>query len=432
MHNKNAAPTPPMGWNSWDCHGAQVEEHQLLANAAVMAEKLLPYGWRYVVCDIQWANPMRGPRREDYPPFAPLCMDAYGRLLPAPSRFPSAAGGAGFADIAAEIHALGLKFGIHIMRGIPRQAVHARLPVPGTEYTADNIAQPHNICRWNGDMYGLDCRHSGAQAYYDSIFQLYAAWGVDFVKVDDIARVDYQPGDTYAASGEVELIRRAIDNCGRGMVLSLSPGPAPLDSAWHLAKFSNMWRLTDDMWDDWPLVRDMFSRCEKWQRHVSPGCWPDCDMLPLGRLCFHRQPGGRPCRLTREEQRTLMTLWCVFRSPLFMGGELTCLDAWTLSLLTNAAVVAVNQRGEKPYLAAKSGDFRAWVNADGDSRHVALFNLGDAPGEFSLPLGDIGMRGVSVRDLWANADVGAADNALSLSLPPHGCALYRLTGAANQ
>lgn len=119
---KTLAPTPPMGWNSWDCYGAGVTEEALRENARFMAAHLLPYGWNTLVCDIQWYEPQA--KGNEYNNFVPVCMDDYGRLLPAENRFPSAAGGKGFGPIADYCHSLGLRFGIHIMRGIPRQAVH--------------------------------------------------------------------------------------------------------------------------------------------------------------------------------------------------------------------------------------------------------------------------------------------------------------------
>ncbi|HRL00685.1 MAG TPA: alpha-galactosidase, partial [Trichococcus flocculiformis] len=118
----------------------------------------------------------------------------------------------------------------------------------------------------------------GAQAYYDSLLALYASWGVDFLKVDDIA--DSKLYGTH--SGEIELIRKAIDSCGRPMVLSLSPGPAPIERGTFFQRNANMWRLTDDLWDNWEQLYDMFGRCGKWSAFVGTGAWPDCDMLPLG------------------------------------------------------------------------------------------------------------------------------------------------------
>ena len=323
---------PPMGWNSWDCYGASVTEDIVRQNADYMAEHLKPYGWEYVVVDIQWYQPEADDY--DYKSFPNNLIDDWGRHIPAANRFPSTANGAGFKPLADYVHGLGLKFGIHIMRGIPRMAAHLHLPIMGSEYTCDQAADPNSICEWNPDMYGARLEHPAARAYYDSIFKLYAEWGVDFVKCDDIAR-EYPH-----CKREIEIISEACASCGRDIVLSLSPGPAPLSEAEHLKTWSNMWRITDDFWDDWALLKGMFERAEKWCIHAGPGHWPDADMLPFGaiRLCGAETAKGRWTRFTQDEQRTLMTLWCMMRSPLMMGGELTKCDPFTLSLLTNENV----------------------------------------------------------------------------------------------
>lgn len=139
------------------------------------------------------------------------------------------------------------------------------------------------------------------------------------------------------------MLHEAIMKTGRPIVLSLSPGPALIDKAWHYEKYANMWRITDDFWDNWKLLLNMFERCELWQNHVSEGCFPDCDMLPLGWLGqgFHADKHTWHTNFTKEEQRTMMTLWCIFRSPLMLGTEMTRLDEWTLSLLTNADVLGL-------------------------------------------------------------------------------------------
>ena len=263
MYSKNdCAPLPPMGWNSYDYYNTSVNEEQVRANAAWMAENLKEFGWEYVVVDIQWSDPDAGTQLPfQYIPFSRFCVDEYSRQIPAPNRFPSSAGGKGFGPLADYVHSLGLKFGIHIMRGIPRFcAAEHRQTLCGI--TADRIANPFSISKWNGDMYGVDASRPGAQEYYDSIFALYAEWGVDFVKVDDICNTNMYPHDPYSAEKEVELIARAIARCGRPMVLSLSPGPAVIEKAWHLEKYANMWRITDDFWDTWPLLIAMFERCE--------------------------------------------------------------------------------------------------------------------------------------------------------------------------
>ena len=269
-------------------------------------------------------------------PFAELTMDEYGRLQPASGRFPSSAGGKGFKPLADYVHSLGLKFGIHIMRGMPRMAAHRHLPILGCGKGCHEVANPNSICAWNPDMYGLRCDMPEARAYYDSIFRMYAEWGVDFVKCDDIAR-EYPH-----CKREIEVISDACRACGRDIVLSLSPGPAPLEQAEHLKKYANMWRITDDFWDEWRLLKGMFERAEKWCVHAAPGHWPDADMLPVGALRQCYDPNGWT-NFTQAEQRTMMTLWCMMRSPLMMGGELTKNDDFTLKLLTNRDVLAIEK-----------------------------------------------------------------------------------------
>jgi hypothetical protein len=416
-----------MGWNSWDCYAATVTEEQLLQNAEYMRENLLSHGWEYIVCDIQWSEPLAGTESGEYRTFAPLSMDEYSRLIPAENRFPSSAGGRGFGPLAEKIHGMGLQFGIHIMRGIPRQAVHGRAAVKGAGLSAGRIANPFSICRWNSDMYGVDTAKKGAQDYYDSIFELYASWGVDYVKVDDIGNTNMYPHAPYSAKAEIELIRRAIDKTGRPMVLSLSPGPAPIDEAWHLAEHANMWRITDDFWDRWDLLKDMFRRCELWQNHVEPGSWPDCDMLPLGHIGmgFHRP---RYTNFTKDEQRTLMTLWCVFRSPLMIGGALPDNDDWTQGLLTNDEVLAVHQTGAHPRQIRRSNEEAVWINTAPDNAvNLALFNLGDEDRVVCCPFPALGLRNALVRDLWNGEDRGAPNGEVSAALPPHGSALFRLS-----
>lgn len=429
MKKDRVALTPPMGWNSWDCYGPAVNEEQLLGNAAYLAEHLKEFGWQYVVCDIQWSEPHAGEVHWDYMPFAPLCLDAYGRQIPAENRFPSAAGGKGFAPIAEKIHAMGLKFGIHIMRGVPRRAVHQQLPVLGGDTTCDKIALSASICKWNTDMYGVDFDKPGAQAYYDSLFALYAQWGVDFVKVDDICNTNAYPDAPYSAEKEIEMIRAAIDKCGRDMVLSLSPGPAVIEKAWHLRRNANMWRITDDFWDSWDLLLNMFERCEIWQRQVSPGNWPDCDMLPVGRIRITADGKGAYTRFTQDEQITMMTLWAMFRSPLMIGAEMRDNDDFTLSLLTNRDVLRLTTNSYGATQLFRDDQKAAWQSFDDDgSVYAALFNLSDAAATVSLGLDGMEIPGgaYSVRELWTGKGMGVTDAYIRADLPPHGAALYKL------
>lgn len=433
MNKNEFAKNPPMGWNSWDCYGAGVTEKELIQNIDYMEQHLKPHGWEYIVCDIQWYEPTAD--SSHYHKFADLCMDEYGRVVPASNRFPSAADGNGFKTIAEYVHNKGMKFGIHIMRGIPRQAVAQNTKIKGTEYTARDVAHPYSICCWNTDMYGVDATKPGAQEYYDSLLELYASWGVDFIKVDDIAVKYGRPGDenTLEYGGdEIELLRRAIDKCGRSIVLSLSPGPAMVEKAEHLRKNANMWRITNDFWDSWENIMEMFGRCNDWSPYVSEGCFPDCDMLPLGHLsiigCEHGL-GERQTRLSKEEQRTMMTLWCIFRSPLMLGCEMTDMDEWTKSLLTNDEVLALLCESRDAHQVMRTYDMIVWqAHDDAGNQFVAIFNTINWLETFSVNLRTLELNGTyTVRDLWEHKEIGEISDKLVVSLEPHNAKLYKLT-----
>ncbi|MEO3946764.1 alpha-galactosidase [Gorillibacterium sp. CAU 1737] len=424
MTDRRLALTPPMGWNSWDCYGASVTEDEVRANAEYMAQHLKEYGWEYITVDIQWYEP--GAHSSQYRPFVPLVMDEWSRLLPAVNRFPSAAGGKGFRPLADAVHALGLKFGIHIMRGIPRQAVHADTPILGTSATAREIAHTNSICPWNTDMYGVDASKEGAQAYYDSLFQLYAEWGVDLVKVDDIAASRLY--DTHLP--EIELLSQAIERCGRPMVLSLSPGPAPVKHASFFHEHATMWRITDDFWDQWPLLREMFDRCRNWQGEAKAGGWPDCDMLPLGRIGIRSVDGGgedRMTRFTRDEQLTMMTLWSICRSPLIFGGELRDNDSWTHDLLTNRDVLHMHRYSSNAREAVREDETVIWTAEEqGQALYTALFNLGDRESVIRLDPEQIGLAEFPVgKDLWSGQAAPSSTGCLEAAVPAHGVRLYR-------
>lgn len=418
------AQTPPMGWNSWDCYGASVREDEVRGNAEYMASHLKKYGWEYVVVDIQWFEP--NAKSDQYNPYAPLVMDGHSRLMPAENRFPSAAGGRGFKPLADYVHSLGLKFGIHILRGIPRQAVAANTPILGTEYRAADIADTSSVCAWNTDMYGVDPGKPGAQEYYDSLFWLYAEWGVDYVKVDDIAAPVYH-------QGEVELIRRAINRCGREMVLSLSPGPTPLEAAEHVMRHANMWRMTNDFWDRWKDLRAMFDYAEAWSRYIGLGHWPDADMLPLGRIGIRSAWGDRFTRFTRDEQVTLMSLWTIIRSPLMFGGDLRYNDEWTTALITNEDVLRITKHSSGNRQLYREGDAVAWTAVGDDgSVYLAHFNLGESEVTVTTDLSRLGLSGrYQVRDLWARRDFGAADQRVVTMVPAHGAKLMQLREVGN-
>jgi hypothetical protein len=420
------APTPPMGWNSWDSFGTGVTEAEVKANADYMARYMAKSGWQYIVVDIQWSEP--NPKSHGYRAGAELRMDEYGRLLPAVNRFPSSANGQGFKPLADYVHSKGLKFGMHIMRGIPRRAVDADLRVSGARVKASAIADKASICPWNSDMYGIDVTREGGQAYYDSLAKLYAAWGLDFIKADDMFGV----GPNGDHSAEIAALSKALRGCGRPMVLSLSPGTGDAAKADFIGRNAEMWRISDDFWDRWIDLKRQFPNFTKWNPYVKPGNWPDGDMLPLGHIGIRAERGDpRMSLLTHDEQYTLMTLWSIARSPLMIGGHLPDNDEFTLGLITNEEVLAVNQKASKSKELFTKGNQVAWVaeTAGSPAKYLAVFNTGDAAAEsIRVNWADLGLpANCAVRDLWAKKDLGTVREGQTVKIAPHASAFYKLT-----
>ncbi len=427
------APTPPMGWNSWNSYGATIDEAQFRASAAWVAAHLKAYGYQYVTIDEEWFEP--DATAEGSSKAAHRVMDANGRYIPAPERFPSAANGAGFAPLAEYVHSLGLKFGIHVLQGIPKEAVERNLPVAGSAFHAKDAANVAAGCPWNPDNFDLKIGDSG-QAYYDSIVRLYAGWGVDLIKIDCIASRPYK-GD------EVRMFHEAIARSGRPIVLSLSPGEAPLDEAANLRRYAQQWRISDDTWDLWHSdhpypqgVNDQFPRAARWVAEqavdASGGHWPDADMLPFGRL--GPVPGwGKPrnTALSHDEQQTLMTLWAMMRSPLMYGGDPVSTDEWTLKLLTGRDLLAIDQHSQKNRCAELTGTLALWTAkpADGIGWYAAVFNRGDSPqslhlgwDRFGIPKGGHVLTRLAVPQQRTAAQENRDE--LAVELAPHASAVF--------
>jgi alpha-galactosidase len=420
------APTPPMGWNSWDAYGLTITEAEYKANVSWLHRHLQPLGWQYVVVDEGWY--LRQPGQKGAA--QGFVMDGDGRYLVADNRFASAASGAGFKPLADWVHSLGLKFGLHIVRGIPREAVEKNLPIAGSAFHAADAANTGDTCRWNSDNYGLKA-NAAAQAYYDSIIKLYAGWGIDYIKVDCISR-PYQ-------ADEIRMMSAAIEKSGHAMVLSLSPGPTPIEQADDVKKYAQLWRISDDMWDTWlapegktfpaGLIRQ-FDRTAQWAPHIAVGHWPDADMLPLGYL--GPRPGwGEPraSRLTADESRTLMTLWSMARSPLVAGTNLTKMDSATEALYSNPEVIAVDQHSRKNREYSRTGSFVVWTAEpeEGTGHYIAIFNLADKPQDVTYTWKDLGLPegNHAVRDLWARKNLSSATS-LKTRLAAHASMLYRV------
>ena len=414
------AKTPPMGWNSWDCYGPTVTEAEVKANADYMAVNLKQHGWEYIVVDIRWyvENDKAGGYNQTDPIYT---MDEYGRFLPAVNKFPSAADGNGFKALADYVHSKGLKFGIHLMRGIPVEAVKKNTPIFGSNVKASEIYSDKLQCSWLRDMYTIDTLKTGAQEYYNSIFNLYAPWGIDYVKVDDLSRPYHH--------GEIAMIRKAIDQCGRPIVLSTSPGATPLEKAGHIMNHANLWRICDDFWDNWGMLHPQFKRCADWAPYVGKGHWPDADMLPLGRISVRGERGAdRMTGFTKTEQYTLMNLWAIFRSPLMFGGDLPSNDDFTLSLLTNDEVLDVNQVGINNKQLKEENGLIVWMADIPETEHkyVAFFNINEEVSDISVTLSELGVSGrYSVKDLWSKQEKGEFDDKYTISVEPHGSVLMK-------
>jgi hypothetical protein len=431
------AEKPPMGWNSYNCFGAAVMESEVKANADYMAEKLKSLGWEYIVIDYCWSyphppnstqnNPPQFRLKKDYAPVPWLAMDEWGRLLPDPRKFPSTLGNGSYKELSDYVHGLGLKFGIHVMRGIPRQAVWAKTPIKGTNgITADMIADTTSLCPWLNQMYGVDMNKPGAQEYYNSLAELYAEWGVDYIKIDDI---DLNEDYPYRKS-EAEAMHKAIMNCGREIVLSLSLN-MKLENMEHVKSISNLWRISKDFWDDWELLKNQFELLDNWEAAREPGNWPDADMMQLGWIS-RRGPHGpeRESEFTKDEQITHMTLWCIAKSPLMMGGDMPDNSSFVENLLTADEVLQANQHSyDAKQLYRKDGHV-VWTSKIPDSKdiYVALFNLNEEKEIVSVDFKELGLKGkCKVRDLWKKEDLGKFSKSYSCEVNSHGAQIFRIS-----
>jgi hypothetical protein len=422
------AATPPMGWNSYDSFGGGVTEAEVIQQAQAVKTLLQPFGWNYVVIDFRWFDPE-------------VVIDANGRYLPSPSRFPSATGSLGFKPIADRIHAMGLNFGIHIMRGIPRTAVSANSPILGSAFTASQAGNTSDACPWDSHMWGVRGDMPAGQAWYNSIFQQYAQWEIDFVKVDDMINNTVNP--LVYHQSEVQAIRTAIEATGRSIVFSLSPGPMQTRDAVSLNANANMWRMVNDFWDTNGLstLADVFTAAGNWQAQsiFTTGHWYDGDMLPLGYLGPRvPQHAAGPSALTRNEQVTVMTLWAMMPSPLIYGGNVAMLgsDAWTIALVNNDEVLAVDQDvdGKRGKRISQTGMQEIWTkDLSGGRKAVAFFNRADQDATMSATWAQLGVQATSsVRDVWQRAAVTVGSSGLSVNVPWRGAMLWVLSPAGTQ
>ncbi len=419
------APHPPMGWNTSGSYNLAGETEDMIKRGAeaMIATGLTRAGYDIVLIDYGWYMPSADLRSLIHDKLSPAWCDAFGRLIPYPDRYPSAANGQGFKPLADFLHDRGMKLGLHIMRGVYRAAWEANLPVKGTPYHARDIADTNSTCGWSTLMYGLNMNHPGAQPYLDSLMELYGQWGVDFLKIDDLL-------SPYHAA-EIAGYNRARSKAGRPIIISSSAGnDTPLEQSMHLRQNTDMFRITRDQWDNWSDILVQFERAPQWAPFCGDGAWADLDALPFGwifDMVDSQQP--IPCRLTRDEVRTSMTLHCISRSPLVFYADPLRLDDFTKAILTNPDALDANRNGTGQHEFASADNLRKWISTRQGtrSRYLALFNLADKPAQVDQPLAEAGMAGpCRIRDIWANVDFDCNADSFPSTLPAHGVGFYRL------
>ena len=467
----SASATPPRGWNSYDAFTMNVNETQFLANCQAMADLLLPHGFDTCVIDYLWYETSGGM----------WALDDYCRPIPDVERWPSSAGGKGFRAIADKIHAMGLKFGIHIMRGTSSYAQEKDCVIKGTSDThVSSIIDPDGSCGWKPDSLGVDMSKPGAQAFYDSLYEQYAVdWQVDFIKNDCVFR-SKRIAEIKAQAKSIAKYASAPG--GRPIVYSLSPGQSSdfddeAKTSDLISADVNMYRITDDDWDHWSELAVHFDAAAAFASRIAkPGLlgapsFPDLDMLPIGYVTSPGDSHARPDHwsdLTRDEQRSQMTLWAIARSPLFFGGDVTKLRggaahpsasnaassnaSFVLGLLTNEAVLALNAASrDNRELSNSAGGLRVWAATMAPEKAerrfaVAFFNTAAQPAAHAtvsvaavLNASGTGppasFDSCKVSDMWSGAAMGsvAAKPGVVLviptKLPAHGSRLLQLVCA---
>ena len=435
LFSQNVYQTPPMGWNSWDCFGFQIVESQVKATADYMSDNLKSHGWEYVVIDMGWYFAPSMTSNDGQLKNPPQSIDEWGRLIPDTIKFPSAKGNNGMKPLADYIHSKGLKFGIHIMRGIPWKAVSKNTPIKNSTLKAADISDSKNNCAWSTAMIGISNSKPGMQEYYNSLFELYASWEIDYIKVDDIAR-EFHDKDMLA-------IESAIANCGRPIFLSLSPGAAPLAHADFFQQHANAYRVSNDFWDHWSFIIEQFKYCNNWSKYIIPGHWPDADMLPFGKLRISgpdnwvasllkdkpQNTVNQLSRFTDVEKQTVFTLWNIFRSPLMYGGYFPESDPFSIEMLKNDEIIQVGKNSTNNKQLFKTATNVAWVAdiPNEKAKYIALFNISALSADVAISNDQLGIsKSFRVRDSWLHSDLGNFETTFTATLPAHGAGMYKI------
>lgn len=374
INNKNSssntlAKTPPLGYNSFDSYGINIYEEVAMKEIDAFIEKFSQFGYKYFIIDNGWfaypeskmVDGLLVPTGDKANPMD-VSVDEYGIPKPAKEYFPN-----GLKPMIDKLHTKGLKFGVHLMRGIPRVAVEKNLPIKGTKYRAKDIYTTYDDCTWCTFMHGVDMTKQGSQEYYNSVFKKFAEWGIDFVKVDHVTHFP----------AEIEGYVKAIAQCGRPMILSLSAGGTSNLDYLQTYRKTNMVRTTPDIWDEQIAIDRSFASMRKWQGLEQKGFWPDLDMIPFGELCLLRLPevqipkGNKSaeevmgkmhhwCKLSEPQKETFITQRAISSSPIMIGGSMITMDEHSYKLLTNAEMLACVKNGVHGKLVFEENNVELW------------------------------------------------------------------------
>jgi hypothetical protein len=404
--------TPPMGWSSWSAlrEGGSLTQDGIKAQARVMHDKLQRYGYRYINIDAGWSDH----------------LDGYGRDAWDTTRFPD-----GLPALAGYLHGQGLKFGIYLTPGIPIEAYQKNLPVYGTPYHMQDIADPTQAGNTHNDSYRIDFSKPGAQEYVQGYADLFASWGVDYIKMDFVG-----PGGGLVPADnrpDMKAWHQAIVVTGRPMHLELSNSLSIADAATWQAT-SNGWRTGGDIecycgvngsstpLTSWQRLSARFDQVADWQPYGGPGAFNDYDSIEVG--------NGTDGGLTPDERQTQLSLWSLAASPLLLGTDLTRLDASDLKLLSDRDVAAVDQDSVNASRVSKNATAQVFAKTEqnGDAV-IGLFNTGPVAQTVSIAPGTAGLPAspsYRLDNLWTHEVTRTAGDAIAASVPAHGAILLRV------
>jgi len=412
------SPAPFLGWNSYNCYGTHINEKLVYENLDAFVAKLKPSGYEYFVLDAGWYRHYDLKKGEIWPTDGDkvnLTIDEYGRFIPSEVYFPN-----GFQAIIEKAHNHGIKFGLHLMRGIPREAVEKNLPIKGTEYFARDIADVNDICSWSILNYGVDMDKPGAQEYYNSVVELMADWGVDFIKYDDIV---HKPK-------EINAVADAIENCGRNIVLSISPGDDIDPEHYDTYRRADMIRISRDIWD---LREDLSISFDQWEEilpYAGKGFWLDLDMIPFGHIRINYPLTFNKLKTTRgyermdnysyAQKKTFITQRAMAAAPLFMGGALTSSPTTIFELITNPDMLECNQNGITGKLVNRISDYSikvdVWKTPHKETDNegwIGVFNRNEYMELIQLEKEELGLdkaRSYKLYDIWGKRIIEDAES----------------------